>query len=210
MAGVYTLKYAQPFTAATSVTVTHNLNLDYLKFRVIIGEAERNDLVSTFDYNVNNPKNEVTITFATAQTGYVQVFGIDLISPGESGTGQSQTVKSRDLPLQYSFSDNNAPYVETNNASWKIVGSFVFNGTDFVDATNFRVIASGSTEPLNGDIRLFDFTNSIQISIINITTSNIAVRSSTLTNLPATQAIFEVQTRKNSGGRVRAHFAMVE
>jgi hypothetical protein len=51
------------------------------------------------------------------------------------------------------------------------------------------------------DVRLYDFTNALEIARVTVSASGKATYTdTTLANLPAAGAIFEVQAQKSAGG----------
>ena len=96
------------------------------------------------------------------------------------------------------------PYVEANVASWTTAVAFAYAGSDEFPVGEFIAITSRSAAGGSCDVRLYDVTNGNQIAIINYTEATQEIQSTTtITNLPTGRAIFEIQHRKNDGGKSR-------
>jgi hypothetical protein len=95
----------------------------------------------------------------------------------------------------------NADYVPIVSTGWVVLGNLQFEGTNTWTPSVFGIIMSrpGTTGTVN--LRLYDFTNAQVIGTIDVTASGKAYYSdTTLANLPATTAIFEIQGMKAASG----------
>lgn len=95
----------------------------------------------------------------------------------------------------------NQDYIPVVNATWTVLGNIDFNGTDEWTPVNFGIIVSrpGTTGTVN--FRLYDFNNVQVIATIDVTASGKAIYTdSTLVNLPAGEAVIEIQAKKSSSG----------
>jgi len=116
-------------------------------------------------------------------------------------------INAGSLPIQFSFFSDSNDYVEKGGNTFEVVGNIEFAGTGISTPTEFTIIASRSGSSGSSEVRLFDFTNSLQIALINYTAAGKQIHvDSSLTNLPAGQAILEVQLRKVTGDNTRIHF----
>lgn len=99
------------------------------------------------------------------------------------------------------YYDGNNDYARISGTGWTVVGSCYFPGTNVATPSLFRAILSRAGTTGSIDVRLYDFTNAQEIGRVTVTASGKAVYSdTTLANLPAAGAIFEVQVMKSSGG----------
>lgn len=84
MAGRWVELFIQPFTATDSIVVAHNLGLEYLNVRVVIGEDARPDLIEKVLVSSSDPTNEFTVDLVSVQSGIVQVIAADTYAVGVS------------------------------------------------------------------------------------------------------------------------------
>ena len=100
----------------------------------------------------------------------------------------------------------NQDYEEEESTSWVVLASFVFPGSDILNATLFEIVASRNGSTGLSACRLFDFTNNNEIAYIEWSSENKAKYSdNTLSNLPQSSAIFEVQVKRVTGSKTRFH-----
>ena len=82
---------------------------------------------------------------------------------------------------------------------WETVLAFRFPGTDEITPEAFKAIIGRAGTTQACDVRLYDITNAQEVASINITASGVAIYAdSSLANLPSSEAIFEVQSVKDS------------
>lgn len=111
-----------------------------------------------------------------------------------------------------SFFDSSTPYLEYNNTSWKVAMRFPYEGTNTIALSKVVIIASRSGTSGSSEFRIYDLTNGNQISYVSWSAAAITrYEDTTLVNLPANSAIFEVQLKKDAGGssKTRLHSLMV-
>lgn len=72
-----TLLYRQDFTG-TTVTVTHNLDLRDVGYRVVCSGQSRSDLVQNMNLTEGDERNSFVINFESYNEGHVQVLGGDI------------------------------------------------------------------------------------------------------------------------------------
>ena len=107
-----------------------------------------------------------------------------------------------------SFFTSNSDYIEIAQDGYKVVASFEFQGTGILTPSIFRIIASRDGLAGSGSVRLYDFTNALQIAVISVTGDTKTFYSTTsFSNLPANRTIFEVQVKKDAVGdsKMRLH-----
>lgn len=114
----------------------------------------------------------------------------DEVNATASGSG------FRDIHLI--FGGHNEPAKDIKSDTWKLVGTFIFRGTNVLGIPlKYQVVASVELGSSPGDIRLYDMTNNNTVGEIN----NINAEFSTiytaenLQNLPTNEAVFEIQAK---------------
>jgi len=95
-----------------------------------------------------------------------------------------------------------APQLTSAQTSFKVLAKFIYRGSNLVGIPNsIRILAW--TSATSGDIKFFDKTNGNTIVEKNITNSVEAVIDmGTLSNIPTTEAVIEIQAKKTGGGAV--------
>ncbi len=87
------------------------------------------------------------------------------------------------------------PYIKIRtSSSWKVMGAFIFPGTNIVTTPSIlRIMAHLKTPETEGSIRLFDFTNNNVIAEISSfsATSRQIFETDILNNIPEEEAILE-------------------
>jgi hypothetical protein len=123
-------------------------------------------------------------------------------------SAQEATTKSySDVLPNYTYvltdADNN-PYMVISSSTFKTFAAFVYEGSNVHPVT--EIMAIGSRTGTSGTVylRLYDVTNSLEIAQVTWTTvDQQIITSSSLSNLPTGQAIFEIQAREDgSNGRL--------
>jgi hypothetical protein len=99
------------------------------------------------------------------------------------------------------------PQVDTSTeGTWVSANSFIFPGTDVIgNHISVAKMIAGVIDATSGDYRLFDTTNVQEIALVTGDTSVFpsVVSLGALSNLPAGEAIFELQLRRNTGSGVQ-------
>lgn len=114
--------------------------------------------------------------------------------------------KSGRFPLNFVISGQSAPYFDTNSTSYQEACAFIFPGTTAIgtptkiQAIFYRISGAAGT----GEIRILDVTNSLVIAELTGVNTGSGVETiqdlGVISNLPAAEAIFEVQIRRQGGG----------
>lgn len=92
MAFVASELFRQDFTSVSSVTVTHNLGIEYPAVRVIIDGNFRPDLLHLVMVDEADPLNKLIVELTSSQTGTIQVLDYDFQAVGiASASRQHQT-----------------------------------------------------------------------------------------------------------------------
>ncbi len=173
------------------------------------------------DHTIASATVGMVIRALTATTAkFMRLLGIDVdydnASSGLSATNIQDAIDELDsigptLPIQSLFFTGSDPYKEVGGSTYETVGFLIFPGTTTSTPATFKVIASRAGSADTSDIRLFDFENSLEVATINYSAEAEDVyEDSTLLNLPATETIFVVQARKNSGDNTRIHYFKLE
>jgi hypothetical protein len=105
-------------------------------------------------------------------------------------------------PIVLAFGGASDPYFSTQNAAWTTVAIFHFGGTTALGApSKIKGIGYKDANPTAWEIRVLDTTNATTIVTKTGNTGTVPeiVDLGTLSNLPAAEAIFEVQIQRNGG-----------
>ncbi len=105
-------------------------------------------------------------------------------------------------PIHLCFTDQTNPYVSHNTVSNTVKARFPFAGTTVLGIPSLIKIITEVTGGGTGEIIIYDLTNALTIaSVTGVAAMTTAYQSvGTLSNLPAGEAIFEVQLRVSAGG----------
>ncbi len=103
--------------------------------------------------------------------------------------------------FDYAFTSKDGPFIATNNGSYEVKAAFRFRGTDTVGNINVIKAVANVTGASTGSVRLFDFTNGLQICEKTGIADTIPTIQDlgTVSNLPTGDAIIEVQMLVGSG-----------
>lgn len=78
MAGNFNLLYSQTFSATDTIVVNHSLNRYQMGVIITIdGSADSSTLISSIDLDPVDPRNSLTITLTSAQTGFIKIIDTD-------------------------------------------------------------------------------------------------------------------------------------
>lgn len=132
-----------------------------------------------------------------------------IFTPGATGaTGPIGTGTNSEFAISFSSSSSNGTYrayIPYNSTTYGLIGNIYYSGSTYYggNPTQFTIVLSPKTAGGTYNVRLWDFTNSQQIAILNITTSSVvkqAFTTTTFTNIPTDPALWEVQIRAGSSG----------
>jgi len=105
--------------------------------------------------------------------------------------------------------DESKPYFEKYGSSWQVACSFRFPGTDVIGTpTGLKVIARKNAPGASFDIRLLDYTNVAVLASISESNSQTVKQvysTTSFSNLPAGEAILEIQGKESGSGRLEIH-----
>lgn len=112
--------------------------------------------------------------------------------------------------------DGQATYQAITSANWAVLGYMGFPGTvvwgtDGIDCAGF-IGWMTAADALGVDIRLWDATNGTEICIVSGITSTVPTiqQCSSVNNLPATAAVFEIQGKRNGNKNGACSLACLE
>ncbi len=148
MAITNTLLYRQDFTG-TTVTVTHNLDLRDIDYRVVCSGESRADLVQNMNFTDGDERNSFVIDLKSYNIGYIQILGGDIyptnLPSPESNVKLVDVLENEFLLDVYQSGSttqlNNSTYTSIDWDAQAIVGS---NYTHSVGGTNVRINSSGT------------------------------------------------------------------
>jgi len=110
----------------------------------------------------------------------------------------------------YNFKIDNDVYAIASGTVYTVEGAFRFHGTNVHTPVYLKIVAARVGTAGTSYFRLYDATNAQQISEISLTAAGIAIYSNTLSNLPASEAIFEIQGYKDAGGSSNGYLYSVQ
>lgn len=96
--------------------------------------------------------------------------------------------------------------LQTGASTYTVLARFIFEGSTQVGTpTEANVIYSVQTPVSQADIRIFDSTNSLTIAeATNLSSTTEVIQSlGAVSNIPAGQALFELQALEDAAGFVR-------
>lgn len=111
--------------------------------------------------------------------------------------------------ISFTMSDHAShDYVGTGTTSYTNIRSFVYDGTEIWTPEHFLVIASLSRAGATGLARLYDHTHNNVIAIVSWTNlDKQIVSTTTLSNLPLSDSIIELQVATDTNGTdARVHY----
>ncbi len=138
-----------------------------------------------------------TLTGGTGGTGNTGNTGSIGITGGTGGVGVAGT-STYDISIPMN--------VETvTSESYVILRTFIFRGTDDLNCSpiDFVGIVSQEVSDSGGNLQLYDLTNDLEIAIINFSFSDTIihkVNSSSISNVPSGEAIWQVRSKVTTAG----------
>lgn len=127
-------------------------------------------------------------------------------SQGETGpTGPTGVTGSSENYCEFIlFDQTSTPYLECGNNTWTTMAAFVYDGSSIYSISELKAVVSRSGSSDTSYLRIRDVTNGNTIAEVSWTNaSQHTVTDSSLTNVPSSQAIFEIQAKKGSGDNTR-------
>lgn len=126
-------------------------------------------------------------------------------SPFSGELGASLLIALRN-DIHIPIRDKEFPYRETDATTYEVVARFIFRGTTLSGTpTAAKFIFWAAEAGVSGSVRIYDFTNQKDIAeITGVSNETMAVvTDSSLADLPAGEAIFEIQIKDATGKKVR-------
>ena len=160
---------------------------------------------------IDDDDEAVPIPAEFSSTDYAAIKGVALENSDSTliDLSSSNYVQFKDVrftsPIQlknifrYGFSFSTASH---NSSGFLTISSFAFPGTSVtgVSPSKVRIIAYVQSGGDEGEFRLYDKTNSLQICLITFTATAETIYSTTsISNIPSGEAIFDFQIRKSVG-----------
>lgn len=119
-------------------------------------------------------------------------------SPNWAGVGGG----GQTTPIVIIFAGGIDPHADTNSASYVVIGILHFGGTAALGTpTKIKAVGFKDGSPTSWDFRILDITNATTIVEKTGNTGTVAeiVDAGALSNLPAAEAMFEVQMKRTGG-----------
>jgi len=137
------------------------------------------------------------VLFAHAASGRIA------FAPLLSGHSHSlDEIENLDL-MVVTTAGQNTPYFEVNQVTWTSVANLPYDGANAVLDKITAVVSRNGTSG-TAELRIYDVTNSQVIATITWTDDTIHLEeTTTINNLPSSNAVFEIQMRKSTGGGVK-------
>lgn len=122
------------------------------------------------------------------------------VRPSSSGL-----ISASKFSAAFTFSDQPNFFISTVSLTYVAAGEFIFHGTsNLPNSPNaVKMIVGAASNGSTSGFRIRDVTNNLTIAEVASATTNIAhaiLDLGVISQLPAGQAIFEVQFKKNTGG----------
>ena len=109
------------------------------------------------------------------------------------------------VPMTVRFNAPNGDPTNTTSSTYEVFETFIYGGTTTDNPISMAIsVVETSNSAATGQLRLFDFSNSLTIaeSTIYGPTNGVKIilNLGTISNLPTGQSMFEVQLRRPTGG----------
>ena len=116
------------------------------------------------------------------------------------------------LPLSTTFFDSAKPYLEVNSTTYVNVADFIYDGVSDFIPVQFKAIGSASGAGTTHECRLYDIYNNVEVAVVSWTDTPKSIYKVAISpaNLPAGEAIFEIQVRKTGTAKSRIHYVSME
>jgi len=197
------------FSNSDNILIDLGVGVSQPGFQVVIGGIVRPDLIDRVVLDDVSPDQKFTIYLKSSQSGRVQVFEDDRMFVGLPTPAQSLELKNGRVGWSYSrsFGDSDRDYSEGRYTSWSVLASFIFPGTAEVTPAKLSAVLSRSHSSGTSYVRMIDMGTGLEICSLNYTEKDKSTYlSTTLSNLPIGESIFEIQGKRSGSGRARIHF----
>lgn len=167
-----------------------------LTFDTLFSSGSKGDLL------VHNGSNWIQLGVGSNDTALV------------ADSGQSSGVVWKTAPGGNKYLEGFFEEKSTSSSSYTVLARFIFPGTTNLGTiNNIKIISRRNSDASSYSARVWNFSNATQIcEATGLTnTTRAIVNLGTLSNLPSSQSIFEVQLRRVGGdGRAYLHAVQVE
>jgi hypothetical protein len=144
------------------------------------------------------PKGDKGDKGDTGDQGPQGIQGIQGV-PGATGATGAAGATGLGLGGNLHFFNAGNPFVQSNATTWEVLAQFQFPGTAVVTPTKMKLVASRVGAVGTARARLYDVTNKQTLAQVSWTAQEPAILTdSTLENLPAGEALLELQVMKDS------------
>jgi len=160
---------------------------------------------------INDDDEDVPIPREFSQTDYADLKGVSFEGSDNSlldlSAGDYLQFKdarfTSSIPFKNIVQMNSSVYnSETSATTFTTAGKFIYLGTSAfgVAFTKLRIISLMSNSSTEGEVRLYDVTNNLQIGIITVTSTTSSILTApSISNVPSSEAIFEIQFKRTVG-----------
>lgn len=131
-----------------------------------------------------------------------------IVYVGGKKTTKQANLDATGVALSASFTQAAQPYVSTTSNTYATVAHVIFAGTNILNTVSEIDLAASTKDTKTVDFRIYDVTNNQTIAeYLGFSSTTVMVQSmGTISNLPATQAVWAIQARKaQTGAEARVH-----
>jgi len=173
-----------------------------------------NTHVPTASFQASPPTtcpNNVAHTITASKTAVIDS-DLSLEGHSEDTSNPHEVTSTQSGSISYggggvTLKDDSSPFIKNNSSSYSVVSSFRFGGsTQDGTPSTVKIVVMTNDNSIVGAIRVYDVTNSLVIAEdtnVTFTSDDVSeIKSLSVTggNVPANEAIFELQAKKVSGG----------
>jgi len=117
-----------------------------------------------------------------------------------SGGVEWQPLREYSFCIQIMDTSSSSDSISIESKSWTVCSTFIFKGTDISYVDLFKICACTDRSSGCGYIRLYDYTNRIEICSLEVRGNEKKIYSTEkLTTLSTDESIIELQGRRSSG-----------
>ena len=179
-------------TDGLKTSVAHDITTDYIWLKL-------DDGVTTNWINARDATNIITGPFTTILDGQTTVGGaltvLDDLDLSQVGGGLGGGV----FITQH---NQGQPFSEASSTNWTTLCAIPYEGNTTWPITTCHAVVSLSNSG-EGSVRVQDVTNNQTLTVGNWTMQDQHIISGAVSNVPAGQAVLEIQLAKVSGGKPR-------
>lgn len=171
-------------------------------------------------YHLTQPEHQILSAGATSFSGTTIGGTADALVPDDGVIATGTRVLQDDgnwgsiggaKSMILTFSSEGSPELSTSSTTYTRLAAFIYAGSDAVGAINILRVNAWRVGGSSIDVRIVDLTTALTVAEINITSAAITNLSDmgTISNIPTTETVFEVQGKKNGGG-AKLNMASIE